>query len=96
MVEGRADPEIQSTPSALNVNLLMIKRMLKELRMPDTDNLEEGRSLVALAFVNNPQGLQVFQDDMVRNNVLTIKDSSGSSDKDDDSESIKKAKLAKC
>ena len=59
MVEGRADPEIQ-TPKVLMVNLFMIKRMLKELDMPDTDNLEEGRSLVALAFVNNPQGLQDF------------------------------------
>ena len=59
MVEGRADPEIQA-PKVLMVNLFMIKWMLKELDMPDTDNLEEGRSLVALAFVNNPTGLQDF------------------------------------
>ena len=64
--------------------------------MPDTDNLEEGRSLLSLAFINNPQGLQDFQDEMVRNIVLTFEDSSGDSNKDNDNESIKKAKIEKC
>ena len=95
MVEGCADPKIQTPPAALNVNLYLIKRMLKELGMPDTDNLEEGRSLVALAFVNDPQGLQDFQDEMIRNIVLTVKGSSDSSNIDYDSESIELAKIEK-
>ena len=84
MVEGRADPELLS-PSALMVNLFTMKRMLAELGMPDTDNLEEGRSLIALAFANDPESLIIFQDKIIRNIEIIIKDSS---DNKDDGESI--------
>ena len=47
------------------LNKILITKMLQELGMPEPDDIEEGRQLIALAFNEDPESLERFRQSLV-------------------------------